>query len=151
VRLLNVRAYWASISAFTTLLRANTAATRRLNEQLIAEYALTVEEYEVLVRLARAGDLRMRQVDLAEQPLLTASNLTRLLDGLERRGLVDRHSSAEGGRVVYVALTDAGRATVLAATRSHFAQVEELFGSLFDDEEAESLQALLVRLTREPS
>jgi hypothetical protein len=50
-----------------------------------------------------------------------------------------------------VALTDADRATVRAATTSHFAQVEELFGSLFDDEEAGSLQALLVRLAKEPS
>jgi DNA-binding MarR family transcriptional regulator len=151
VRLFRVRAYWVRISAFTTLLRANTAATRRLNEQLVAEHALTVEEYEVLVRLARTRDMPMRQVDLAQQPLLTASNVTRLLEGLERRRLVDRNFSAEDGPVVYVALTDAGRAKVRAATGSHFAQVEELFGSLFDDEEAESLRALLVRLTKDTS
>ena len=51
--------------------------------------------------------------------------------------------------VVYVTLTDAGRARTRSATADHAAQVEELFGSLFDGDE--SLEALLVRLTDEPS
>jgi DNA-binding MarR family transcriptional regulator len=51
--------------------------------------------------------------------------------------------------VVYVTLTNAGRAKTRAATASHIAQVEELFGSLFEDDE--SLRAVLVRLTTEPT
>jgi DNA-binding MarR family transcriptional regulator len=92
VRFFHVRAYSVRISAFITLLRANAGVTRRLNEQLIAEHALTFEEYGILIRLARTRDMRMREVDLAEQPLLTASNVTRLLDGLEQSRLVDRNS-----------------------------------------------------------
>ena len=73
---------------------------------------------------------------------------TRVLDQLERRRLVDRDHKVEE-HVVYVTLTDAGRAKTRAATADHAAQVEELFGSLLEDDE--SLEALLVRLTDEPS
>ena len=132
------------------LLRANLGPTRRLNEQLVAEHGLTVEEYEVLFRLARAPDMRMRRVDLSEQPLLTAANVTRLLEGLERSGLVERRSSAEDPHTAYAVLTDAGRAIVREATERHFDQVHELFGSLFDEDDNESLATLLARLTKSP-
>lgn len=132
------------MSAFTRLLRARASVARRLNEELVREHGLTIEDYEILIRLARAPDMRMRRVDLAEEPSITAANVTRHLDGLERKGLVERDSGAEGGGVVYARLTSAGRAKVREATASHFEQVEELFGSLFD--QAESLGALLYRL-----
>jgi DNA-binding MarR family transcriptional regulator len=143
-----VRSLWAHVSAFATLVRANVGATRSLNEQLVTEVGLTVEEYEVLLRLARAVGMRMREIDLAAQPLLTAVKVTRVLDQLERGRLVDRVPEVDEGEVVYVTLTDAGHAKTRAATASHLAQVEELFGSLFEGDE--SLQTLLVRLANEP-
>ena len=68
----------------------------------------------------------MRRVDLAEQVLLTASGITRLLDGLERSGFVERASCASDRRVVYAVLTDAGLAKLREASESHLAQIEEL-------------------------
>ena len=76
--------------AFVALVRAHSSATRQLSAQLTADHGLTISDYEVLLRLARAPDRRLRRVDLAEQVLLTASGITRLLDGLERSGLVER-------------------------------------------------------------
>ncbi len=136
------------VASFATLLRANAGPTRVLNERLVTDFGLTIEDYEVLLRLARTPELRMREIDLAAQPLLTAAKTTRVLDQLERRRLVDRDHKVEE-HVVYVTLTDAGRAKTQAATADHAAQVEELFGSLLEDDE--SLEALLVRLTDEPS
>ena len=72
-----------SIHAFVALLRAHTATTRQLNAQLLAEHGLTISDYEVLLRLSRSPDRRMLRVDLAGEVLLTASGVTRLLDGLE--------------------------------------------------------------------
>ena len=79
-----------AVESFVSLLRAYTQATRRLNAQLTADHGLTISDYEVLLRLSRAPERRMRRVDLAEQVLLTASGITRLLDGLERCGYVER-------------------------------------------------------------
>jgi DNA-binding MarR family transcriptional regulator len=134
------------VEAFVALLRAHAGATRRLNAQLMADHGLTLSDFEVLLRLARAPDHRMRRVDLAQQVLLTASGITRLLDGLERSGLVRRDSCDTDRRVVYAVLTDAGLDKIREASASHFAQVDQLFSGRFDPAELEQLASLLSRL-----
>lgn len=132
--------------SFVALVRAHAAVTRQLSAQLSADHGLTLSDFEVLLRLAGASDRRMRRVDLAEEVLLTASGITRLLDGLERAGYVERAACASDRRVVYAVLTDAGLEKLREAATSHFAQVEALFGGRYDDGELDSLTALLVRL-----
>jgi DNA-binding MarR family transcriptional regulator len=134
------------VDAFVALLRAYAASTRQLNAQLTTEHGLTLNDFEVLLRLARAPDRRMRRVDLAQQVLLTPSGVTRLLDGLERGGLVARDSCDTDRRVVYAVLTDEGLEKITSATASHFGQVGELFGARFDERELEALSTLLGRL-----
>jgi DNA-binding MarR family transcriptional regulator len=134
------------VQAFAGLLRAHAATTRRLSAQLTADHGLTISDFEVLLRLARATDRRMRRVDLAEKVVLTASGVTRLLDGLEKSGLVERDSCDTDRRVVYAVLTEAGLEKVREAATTHFAQVEELFGARFDEAEVAQLGSLLERL-----
>jgi DNA-binding MarR family transcriptional regulator len=137
--------------AFVALLSAHAAATRKLNAQLIADHGLTLSDYEVLLRLARAPDRRMRRVDLAEQVFLTASGITRLLDGLERQGYVERASCSTDRRVVYAVLTDEGIAKLREAAPTHVTQIEELFGARYADAELEELSALLARFGESPA
>jgi len=136
----------ASARTFVTLLRAHAAATRKLSAQLSADHDLTLSDYEVLLRLSRAPDRRMRRVDLAEQVLLTASGVTRLLDGLERGGFVERASCSTDRRVVYAVLTDEGLEKVRSARRAHLVQIEAFFGARLDESELDDLSALLARL-----
>jgi DNA-binding MarR family transcriptional regulator len=140
------------VQTFGTLLRAYAAVTRQLNAELTADHGLTISDYEVLLRLARAPETRMRRVDLAEQVLLTASGVTRLLDGLERDGFVERGSCETDRRVVYAILTDPGLAKLREASASHLAQIDAFFTTRFDEVELGELSALLVRLAEdEPS
>jgi len=135
-----------SARAFAALLRAHAAATRALSAQLSAEHGLTLSDYEVLLRLAHAPERRMRRVDLAEQVLLTASGVTRLLDGLERSGFVERASCSTDRRVVYAVLTDEGLEKLRSARQAHLAQIETFFHARLDESELEELTALLGRL-----
>jgi DNA-binding MarR family transcriptional regulator len=135
-----------STEAFVALIRAHAAATRQLNQQLLAEHGLTISDYEVLLRLSRSPDRRMRRVDLAGEVLLTASGVTRLLDGLERSGYVERAACDSDRRVVYAVLTDAGAEKLAAASTTHLAQIDELFTARLDSAELERLTALLSRL-----
>jgi DNA-binding MarR family transcriptional regulator len=132
--------------AFVTLVRAHAAATRTLSAQLSADHGLTISDFEVLLRLGRAPDRRMRRVDIAQEVLLTASGITRLLDGLERKGYVERASCDTDRRVVYAVLTDEGLTKLREAGASHFGQIQELFGSRYDERELSELGALLARL-----
>jgi len=136
----------SATQAFAGLLRAHATATRRLNAQLVAEHDLTLSDYEVLLRLARVPDRRMRRVDLAEQVLLTASGITRLLDGLEAVGYVERGSCDADRRVVYAVLTDAGLEKLRAASASHVEQIDALFGERLDEAELSELADLLLKL-----
>src|SRR6187431_3538849 len=113
------------VEGFVGLVRAHATATRSLNAQLSADHGLTISDYEVLLRLAGAPERRLRRVDLAEQVLLTASGITRLLDGLERQGWVERGACDSDRRVVYAVLTEDGYAKLRAASESHVAQIEE--------------------------
>jgi DNA-binding MarR family transcriptional regulator len=131
---------------FTALLRAHAAAIRRLNGQLVADHGLTISDYEVLLRLARAPDRRMKRVELAEQVLLTASGVTRLLDGLERAGFVERGSCATDRRVVYAVLTDAGLEKLRSASKSHVAQIDDLFAERLDADELDTAAEVLEKL-----
>jgi DNA-binding MarR family transcriptional regulator len=132
--------------AFGSLLRAHMSATKQLNAQLVADHNLTLSDYGVLLQLAWAPDRRLRRVDLADRILLTASGITRLLDGLEHGGFVERAACDTDRRVVYAVLTDAGLAKLREASSSHLEQVESLFGSRLADSELETLVALLGKL-----
>jgi DNA-binding MarR family transcriptional regulator len=134
------------VRTFIALVRAHAAVTRRLSVQLTRDHGLTINDYEVLLRLARAPDRRMRRVDLAEEILLTPSGITRLLDGLERVGYVERGSCDSDRRVVYAVLTDAGLAKLREASKSHVAQIDELFTSRFGDRELVTVSEVLERL-----
>ena len=134
------------VGAFVSLLRAHAGITRDLNTQLTVEHGLTLSDFEVLLRLSRSPDRRMRRVDLADQVLLSASGVTRLLDGLERQGLVERAACSTDRRVVYAVLTDTGLDRLRTAAQSHFGQVDAVFGARFDDEELAALTGLLDRL-----
>jgi DNA-binding MarR family transcriptional regulator len=134
------------VEAFAGLLRTHAATTRRFNAQLVAEHGLTLSDYEVLLRLARAPDRRLRRVDLSQQVLLTPSGITRLLSRLEDCGFVRRASCASDARVTYAELTEEGFEKLQAASETHVAGIRELFGEHFSASELESLRKLLWRL-----
>jgi len=139
------------LDAWVGLLRAHAAATRRFNRELIAEHGLTINDFEVLMHLDSADGGRLRRVDLAERVLLTASGITRLLDGLERCELVRKASCAADARVTYAEITDAGRARLTEARASHLAGVRTLFAERYNDDELIMLVTLLGRLPQGPA
>jgi DNA-binding MarR family transcriptional regulator len=134
------------VQAFVALLRAHATLTRQLSAQLTDDHGLTLSDFEVLLRLSRAPDRRMRRVDLADQVLLSASGVTRLLDGLERQGHVERAACSSDRRVVYAVLTDSGLECLRTAAASHFGQVDEYLGTRLESDELASLTQLLDRL-----
>jgi len=135
-----------SVDAWVSLLRSSSALTRTFNAQLVADHGLTINDYEVLLILARAPDRRLRRVDLAGHLLLTASGITRLLDGLERDGYVTKAQCKTDARVTYAVLTDEGLDKLRDAGKTHVAGIRELFESRFSEDELETLASLLARL-----
>ena len=137
----------STLAAWVGLLRLHAGATRHVSAELVGEHGLTLNDFEVLLHLSRADGGRLRRVDLVERVLLTPSGITRLLDGLEQAGLVERSECSSDRRVVYAVLTEAGRERLDAAAVSHTAAVCTLFEGRLEAEELATLAALLERLT----
>jgi DNA-binding MarR family transcriptional regulator len=135
-----------SLDAWVRLLRAHAASTRLLSAELVAEHGLTINDYEALLLLSRAEGNHLKRIELAGGLVLTPSGVTRLLDGLERAGYVERGSCPTDARVNYAVLTDAGRRKLEEASGSHVAAVRALFEELFDADELATLAELLGRL-----
>jgi DNA-binding MarR family transcriptional regulator len=139
------------MNTWVRLLRAHASTTRAMNADLLNEHGLTINDFEALLHLSRADGRRMRRVDLAEGLLLTASGVTRLLDGLEAAGYVERAACDSDRRVVYAVITDKGREKLEAASQSHVVGVSSLLQERFDEDELAQLADLLARLDGDDS
>lgn len=136
----------ASVRAFTRLLRAHASTTRLLSAELLEEHGLTISDYEALLVLSRADGHRLKRVELSRQLLLTPSGITRLLEGLESTGLVERQSCQSDLRVTYARLTDAGAERLRGASCAHVASITALFEEHLSDSEITALADVLDKL-----
>jgi DNA-binding MarR family transcriptional regulator len=135
-----------ALDAWVGLLRAHAVLIRELSADLVNQHGLTINDYEVLLHLARAEGRRLRRVDLAERLILTASGVTRLLDGLERAGYVEKGHCESDARVTYAVLTKAGRDKLRQASETHIGGIRDAFEGRYSEAELTTLAALLARL-----
>ena len=123
------------LGAWRGLLRVHSALVKALDAELLAAHDLPLTSYEVLNNLQAAPGRRRRMAELADGVLLSRSGMTRLVDRLERDGLLERDACTDDGRGTYAVLTDKGDACLAGARRTHLAGVRERFLSQFEDDE----------------
>ena len=107
------------------LMRIVLSLPRRLDSDLVRAAGITANEYTVLMCLSEAQGRELRMADLANAAALSASRMTRLVDDLQRRGLVTKRGSAEDGRGNVAKLTPAGFAKLKTAWPAHLASVRD--------------------------
>ncbi|HST54575.1 MAG TPA: MarR family transcriptional regulator [Solirubrobacteraceae bacterium] len=134
------------LRAWRGLVRAHASLAKRLDAELDRAHSLPLTSYEVLHYLEDASTGRMRMCDLAEQAQLSRSGLTRLVDRLERDGLLERCSCSHDARGAYACLTDQGRERLCAARGTHLSVVREHFLSRFSEHELGALAELWDRV-----
>src|SRR5262249_4936590 len=145
-QILTEQAIEPAVRAWTRLLRAYASTTRLLSAELQERHGLTLNDYEALLVLSHAEDGRLKRVELARSLMLTPSGITRLLQGLEDTGLVERKSCATDLRVTYAQLTDAGREKLQAASDDHVASIRALFEQHFARHEIDTVAEILGKL-----
>ena len=107
---------------------------------------ITHVEYEILLRLSWEESHRLRIQDLAAQSILTRSGVSRVVERLEKAGLVTREEASEDRRGAYAVLTEAGAERFRAAARAHIAFVRRNFLGLFNEEELKQMSAFWRRV-----
>jgi DNA-binding MarR family transcriptional regulator len=134
------------MAAWHGFIRAHAVVVRRLSAELEAEHGLSLPSYEVLAHLSDAPGRRLRMSELAAHATLSPSGLTRLVDRLEREGLVRREKCETDARVVYAALTAAGQTRIETAWPTHLRGVREHMVDRLSPSEQATLGRTMTRL-----
>ena len=115
------------LATWRAFLEAHARAVAALDRQLAASGCeVDLREYDLLVHLDEAGPEGRRLRDLAARLLINRSNVTRRVEALAARGLVERRPDPEDGRGVIAALTPAGRRALRRAAAVHLPGVKSL-------------------------
>jgi DNA-binding MarR family transcriptional regulator len=134
------------LGAWRGLLRVHSALVKALDAELLAAHEMPLTSYEVLINLQAAPGRRRRMAELADGVLLSRSGMTRLVDRLERDGLLARDACTDDGRGTYAVLTDKGDACLAAARRTHLDGVRDRFLEHFEPDELRVLAAYWERV-----
>jgi len=134
------------LGAWRGFLRVHSALVKALDAELLAEHQLPLTSYEVLINLQAAPDRRRRMAELADGVLLSRSGTTRLVDRLERDGLLERDTCTSDGRGCFAVLTDKGEDLLMRARATHLDGTRERFLRHFDQDELDALGAYWERV-----
>lgn len=127
------------LGAWRGMLRVHSALVKALDAELIAAHGLPLTSYEVLINLQAAPGHRRRMAELADGVLLSRSGTTRLVDRLERDGLLVRDACDSDGRGCFAVLTERGEEVLTRARATHLEGVRERFLRHFEPAELEQL------------
>jgi DNA-binding MarR family transcriptional regulator len=103
--------------------------------------------YDVLLELTRVPEGRLRPFEIEQKTLLAQYNLSRLIDRLERDGLIAREACKDDARGQWVVITEKGRATQARTWKVYARAIQQHVGDKLDDKAARTLAELLGRLT----
>jgi DNA-binding MarR family transcriptional regulator len=139
------------LAAWRSFLRTHNHLLRLLEQDLHAHRKIALGTYDVLVQLAEAPDNRLRMSELAEAVLLSRSGLTRLVDRMQRDGMVAREPDPDDARGLFTVLTERGRDALRDAARVHLAGISRLVLDQVSDAELRQLLELMRKLDPVPA
>jgi len=134
------------LAAWKGLLRVHASLMKALDAELEATHRLPLTSYEVLIQLADAPEHRMRMCDLADSVLLSRSGMSRLVDRLERDGLLERAACANDARGSFAVITPAGLELLERARPTHHEGIRRRFLEHFSEQELELLGGFWARV-----
>jgi DNA-binding MarR family transcriptional regulator len=130
------------LAAWSGFLMGHAQIVRALDAELERKHGLPLSSYDVLIQLSLVPDRRLRMFELADAIVLSRSGLTRLVDRLERAGLVERERGEADPRQMYARLTDRGLKALADATPTHIAGIKERFLERLSEEQTKQLAAI---------
>lgn len=136
------------MEAWEAVLRTVGSLLKTFERELQEAEGLPLPWYDVLIQLSAAPDGRLRMQALADSVVLSRSGLTRLIDRMEKAGLVEREHSTEDRRGYYTVLTEEGRRVFLRAKPVHERGISEHFTKYLDDGDARAVVAAFTKVRR---
>lgn len=128
------------------LVRGMALLNEHLDRDLHTETGLSLNEYEVMVRLSEVPEWRMRMSTLADEMVHSRSRLSHTVSRMEKKGLVNRCKDDGDGRGIQCTLTDAGYAALQAASHTHVSSVRRRLVDVVTDEELTTLGTAFTKM-----
>lgn len=138
------------IFTFGLLIEAHSRLTRLLDAELWASDGISLQTYEVLLRVSRAEHGFLTMSELAGAVSLTTGGITRLADRLTAEGLVERGACPTDRRKVHLTLTPRGHEVLGTATEHHLVSLQRQVTDRISGEDLVVLHRVLDDLRREP-
>ena len=132
--------------AWERTLRTVSRLLRVFDREMQQDVDVPLTWYDVLVQLYSAPDMKLRMQTLSDALVLTRSGATRLVDRIEKAGLVRREPAAEDRRGYYAILTESGQRLMERAQQSHRAGIEKHFGNHVSPDEQQTLFVIMSKL-----
>jgi DNA-binding MarR family transcriptional regulator len=131
------------LGAFAALLKVQAAVVRKLEERLEQQRLVPIAQYDVLLELNAAPGRRLRMQQLSDRVVLSRSRVSRVVDEMEKAGLVRREPDPDDRRAAFAVLTDEGRAALRKAAPVYLQGIEEEFLSHLSAPERKALERSL--------
>jgi DNA-binding MarR family transcriptional regulator len=110
---------------------------------------MTLSTYSVLAALTKSPERRLRMSELADNLLISRPGMTRLIERLERDGLVERTRSEADSRQVYAQITERGLERLADAAKTHFHGVRTRFLDHLSATQTQALARAWIKLLGE--
>lgn len=134
-----------AVEAWEALFRAQVTVMRQLRADF-GGLGLSMNEYDVLFNIMREPGQRIRLRDLNRNVLITQSSVSRLVDRLVERGLLDKCSDAHDARGAIVSITRTGRLEFARAAKRHMDSIRDRVGGALDEDELQALARICGKL-----
>lgn len=135
-----------TVQAWARLVRAQQILLERVETDLKRAGLPPLRWYDVLLELRRAEPDGLRQFEIGAAVLLNKYNVSRLLDRLEREGLIERYACEVDGRGAQVRITPSGNGLLKRMWKVYGEAVMEHFVQHFSAADINRLSALLCKL-----
>ena len=135
----------AAVAAWESLFRSQVSVMRHLTLGF-PTHGISFNEYDVMLNLSQQEGRRIRMKNLNQHLLLTQPSISRLIDRLVSRGIVEKEVDPGDARGIIVRLTDEGFALFRRVAATHVDRIYDRVGSVLDDEELAQLTVLTDKL-----
>lgn len=139
------------LAVWRLFIKAHAHIIERIEQDLANQKRVPLTTYDVLIALFEAPDKKLRIGELLNKVVLSKSGVTRLVDRLEREGLIRREKSDVDKRGAYAALTEAGESELRRAWPVYARGIKQYFVSPLNEKSLQSLGKALETLKNDKS
>ncbi|MFD6194043.1 MULTISPECIES: MarR family winged helix-turn-helix transcriptional regulator [unclassified Streptomyces] len=129
--------------AWLSLVHTYGSVAKVLDRRLTRDLEMSLAWFEVLTLLLTAADGRRRMLELSQLLVVSKASVSKLVDRMERAGLVRRETTEQDRRAVYAVITPSGEEAIRKALPLQIANVDECFSGLLDEQDMDDLVRIL--------